>query len=71
LAARRKAATQGNLAAEASLFAEGEPLNDSSEYRRDLVERVRTSREPEAFKAMAPGMGVRAAGAPARTGLEA
>ena len=62
LAERRKAATQGNLAAEASLFAEGEPLHDSPEYRRDLVERVRTSRDPEAFMAIAPGMGVRAAG---------
>ena len=48
LAERRKAAAQGNLAAEASLFAEGEPLHDSAEYRRDLVERVRTSRDPEA-----------------------
>jgi hypothetical protein len=45
LAERRKAAAQGNLAAEASLFAEGEPLHDSPEYRRDLVERVRTSRD--------------------------
>lgn len=71
LAERRKAATQGNLAAEASLFAEGEPLHDSPEYRRDLVERVRTSRDPEAFMAIAPGMGVRAAGDQALTGLVA
>ncbi|WP_049458316.1 hypothetical protein [Stenotrophomonas maltophilia] len=62
LAERRKAAAQGNLAAEASLFAEGEPLHDSPEYRRDLVERVRASRDPEAFMAIAPGMGTRAAG---------
>ncbi|MCM2994806.1 hypothetical protein M3581_17380 [Stenotrophomonas maltophilia] len=71
LAERRKAAAQGNLAAEASLFAEGEPLHDSAEYRRDLVERVRTSRDPEAYMAIAPGMGVRAAGDRALDGLVA
>ncbi|MBH1627688.1 hypothetical protein I5U62_12255 [Stenotrophomonas maltophilia] len=71
LAERRKAAAQGNLAAEASLFAEGEPLHDSAEYRRDLVERVRTSRDPEAYMAIAPAMGVRAAGDRALDGLVA
>jgi len=71
LAERRKAAEQGNLAAEAALFAEGEPLQDSPEYRRDLVERVRTSRDPEAFMAIAPGMGVRASGDRALNGLVA
>ncbi|HBG89833.1 MAG TPA: hypothetical protein DDX20_06685, partial [Stenotrophomonas sp.] len=59
---RRRAALQGNLAAEAALFAEGEPLHSNDQYRRDLVERVRTSRDPEAYMALAPGMGVRAAG---------
>lgn len=71
LSERRKAAAQGNLAAEAALFAEGEPLQDSPEYRRDLVERVRTSRDPEAFMAIAPGMGVRASGDRALSGLVA
>ena len=71
LAERRKAATQGNLAAEASLFAEGEPLHEGADYRRDLVERVRVSRDPEAFMAIAPGMGLRAAGDPALQGLVA
>jgi hypothetical protein len=71
LAERRKAAAQGNLAAEAALFAEGEPLHDSADYRRGLVERVRLSRDPEAFMALAPGMGVRAAGDSALDGLVA
>ncbi|KAF1015061.1 MAG: hypothetical protein GAK31_02549 [Stenotrophomonas maltophilia] len=59
---RRRAAVQGNLPAEASLFAAGDPLNNTPEYRQDLVERVLDSRDPEAYMALAPGMGLRAAG---------
>ncbi|HDS0950010.1 TPA: hypothetical protein QDZ34_002435 [Stenotrophomonas maltophilia] len=66
---RRRAALQGNLAAEAALFADGEPLHDNEQYRRDLVERVRVSRDPEAYMAIAPGMGLRAAGDKALTGM--
>ena len=71
LGERRRAAQQGNLAAEAALFAEGEPLHDNEQYRRDLVERVRTSRDPEAYMAIAPGMGLRAAGDKALVGMVA
>lgn len=71
LGERRRAAQQGNLAAEAALFAEGEPLHDNEQYRRDLVERVRASRDPEAYMAIAPGMGLRAAGDKALTGMVA
>ncbi len=66
---RRRAAQEGNLAAEASLLAEGEPLHDSEQYRRDLVQRVKDSRDPEAYMALAPAMGMRAAGDKAMTGL--
>jgi hypothetical protein len=58
LAERRKAAAQGNLAAEASLFAEGEPLHDSPEYRRDLVERAHLARSG-GLHGHRTGMGVR------------
>ncbi|WMJ70705.1 hypothetical protein [Stenotrophomonas sp. 24(2023)] len=68
---RRRAATQGNLPAEASLFAAGEPLKNTPDYRRDLVERVLHSQDPEAFNALAPGMGLRAAGDKALTGYVA
>ncbi len=68
---RRVAAAAGNLAAEAALFAAGMPLLDSAGYRRDLVERVRDSRDPEAYMALAPAMGIRAAGDKAMDGMVA
>ncbi len=71
LSQRVQAATAGNLAAEAALFADGQPLQDSPDYRRGLVERVRESRDPEAFMALAPAMGQRASGDSALNGLVA
>lgn len=71
LTQRRQAAQAGNLAAEASLFAEGEPLHDTPAYRRGLVERVMDSQDPEAFMALSPGMGQRALGDQALQGLVA
>jgi hypothetical protein len=71
LTQRVQAATAGNLAAEAALFADGQPLQDSPGYRRGLVERVRESRDPEAFMALAPAMGQRASGDSALNGLVA
>jgi len=71
LSQRVQAATAGNLAAEAALFADGQPLQDSPDYRRGLVERVRDSRDPEAFMALAPAMGQRASGDSALNGLVA
>jgi len=71
LTQRVQAATAGNLAAEAALFADGQPLQNSPDYRRGLVERVRESRDPEAFMALAPAMGQRASGDSALNGLVA
>jgi len=62
------AAEAGDLAAEAALLAVGEPLHPQAEYRTDLVQRVRESRDPEAFVALAPAMGIRASGDPALAG---
>lgn len=59
---REEAAEAGHLAAEASLLAMGAPLDDSPEYKRDLVERVRSSGDAEAYSALSPGMGVAASG---------
>ncbi len=71
LTQRRQAARAGNLAAEASLFAEGQPLQDNPGYRRGLVERVLDSRDPEAYMALSTGMGTRASGDRAFDGLVA
>lgn len=59
---RQDAAQAGSLAAEAALLAMGAPLQDDMDYRRDLVERVHASRDPEAFVALSPAMGVAASG---------
>lgn len=59
---RREAAQSGSLAAEAALLAMGVPLTDDVDYRRNLVERVQASRDPEAFVALSPAMGVAASG---------
>ncbi|WP_282294893.1 hypothetical protein [Stenotrophomonas sp. PS02289] len=71
LTQRLQAAQAGNLAAEAALMADGQPLQPTSEYRRGLVERVLDSRDPEAFMALSPAMGQRAAGDAALEGLVA
>lgn len=68
-AQRRQAAQAGNLAAEASMLADGQPLQTTEDYRRDLVERVRESHDPEAYMALAPAMGLRASGDRAMTGM--
>ena len=68
---RRQAAQAGSLAAEASLLADGQPLLDDPDYRRSLVQRVRASQDPEAYMALAPAMGLRAAGDQALVGLVA
>jgi len=70
-AQRRQAAQAGNLAAEASLLADGQPLQTDEDYRRGLVQRVRDSHDPEAYMALAPAMGIRASGDRAMTGLVA
>lgn len=59
---RQDAAEAGSLAAEAALLAMGAPLQDDMDYRRGLVERVQASRDPEAFVALSPAMGVAASG---------
>ncbi len=65
---RLEAAEAGSLAAEASLLAMGEPLEDDAGYRSALVERVRDSADAEAFSALAPAMGLAASGDPAHAG---
>ena len=59
---RLQAAEAGSLAAEAALLAMGEPLEEDADYRRDLVQRVQDSADPEAFSALAPAMGLAASG---------
>ncbi|WP_312325773.1 hypothetical protein [Stenotrophomonas sp.] len=71
LTQRTLAARAGNLAAEAALFADGQPLKDGPEYRRNLVERVMESRDPEAYMAISTAMGQRASGDAALQGLVA
>jgi len=62
IAQRVQAARGGNLAAEAALLALGQPLQASADYKRDLVERVRASGDPDAYMALAPAMGLAARG---------
>lgn len=59
---RRGAAAAGSLAAEASLLSLGAPLADTDAYKRDLYGRVLASRDPEAFVALSPAMGIAASG---------
>lgn len=65
---RVEAAEAGSVAAEASLLAANEPLKDTPEYKRDLVERVQASADPEAYSALAPAMGIAASGKTEMTG---
>lgn len=62
---RMDAAQAGSLAAEAALMASGSPLQETPEYKRDLVQRVQRSGDPEAYSALSPGMGIAASGQPA------
>jgi hypothetical protein len=57
---RKQAAEAGSVAAEASLLAMGAPLFDSDEYKKNLVKRILDSRDPEAFIAISPAMGIAA-----------
>ena len=68
---RVEAAEAGSVAAEASLMAAGEPVKDTPEYKRDLVERVKKSEDPEAYSALAPAMGIAASGKTEYTGAVA
>ena len=65
---RVEAAEAGSVAAEASLMAAGEPLQDTPEYKRELVDRVQESEDPEAYSALAPAMGIAASGKVEYTG---
>ena len=68
---RVEAAEAGSVAAEASLMAAGEPIKDTPEYKRELVERVQESEDPEAYSALAPAMGIAASGKIEYTGAVA
>lgn len=59
---RTEAAQAGSLAAEAALMASGQPVQETPEYKRDLVQRVQRSADPEAYSALSPGMGIAASG---------
>lgn len=59
---RVEAAEAGSLAAEASLLATGQPLKTTDDYVRDLVVRVRESKDPDAYAALSSGMGIAASG---------
>lgn len=59
---RIRAAQAGSLAAEAALLALGRPLEESQAYRSALVQRVLASRDPEAYLALSPAMGIAAIG---------
>lgn len=59
---RSEAAEAGNLAAEAALLSLGQPLQNTPAYRRELVQRVLDSRDPEAYLALSRAMGVVANG---------
>ena len=68
---RLVSAKAGNLAAEAALLSMGEPLSGAPKYRRELVERVQSSQDPEAFLAISGAMGTAAAGDDAYKGMVA
>lgn len=68
---RLRAAEAGSLAAEAALLAQGKPLEASPDYRRELVQRVLASRDPEAYLALSAAMGAVASGDDAYRGYVA
>lgn len=57
---RRFAAKAGSLPAEAALFAARDPLYAGPAYEKALVERIRYSRDPEAYLAISEAMGLSA-----------
>ena len=59
---RVEAAQAGSLPAEAALLASGQPLKKTDDYVRDLVTRVRESKDPDAYAAVSSGMGIAASG---------
>ncbi len=59
---RVEAAKAGSLPAEAALLANDQPLKKTDEYVRNLVSRVRESRDPDAYAALSSGMGIAASG---------
>ncbi|HBK47466.1 MAG TPA: hypothetical protein DDZ67_13745, partial [Xanthomonadaceae bacterium] len=59
------------MAAEAALLTLGQPLDNSTAYKRNLVERVLASRDPEAYLAISPAMGASASGEDAFRGYVA
>ncbi|WP_441816610.1 hypothetical protein [Lysobacter sp. TAF61] len=59
---RTEAAQAGSIAAEASLMASGKPVKEGEAYARDLVQRVQESKDPDAYSALSPGMGIAASG---------
>ncbi|OUL31431.1 hypothetical protein BV378_01790 [Nostoc sp. RF31YmG] len=71
LAQRTQAAQAGNLAAEAALLSLGQPLVATAAYKRELVQRVLASRDPEAYLALSGAMGVSARGDDAYRGYVA
>ncbi|UNK51010.1 hypothetical protein MNR01_08465 [Lysobacter sp. S4-A87] len=62
VAKRVEAAEAGSLAAEASLMASGKPVKEGEAYVRDLVERVKESKDPDAYSALSPEMGIASSG---------
>lgn len=59
---RIRAARAGSLAGEASLLLMNAPLASGNEYLKNLVSRIQTSRDPEAYFALSESMGVFASG---------
>lgn len=65
---RMRAALAGSLPAEAALLADGVPMSEADGYRRELVERVVASGDPQAFLALSTAMGLSASGDEAELG---
>ncbi|HEY5849536.1 MAG TPA: hypothetical protein VIT62_02030 [Lysobacter sp.] len=59
---RTEAAAAGSLPAEAALMASGQPVKEGDAYARDLVQRVQESKDPDAYSALSPGMGIASSG---------
>jgi len=60
----RTSASQGNIAAEATLFSHEDVEALDPVYVRELAARVLASRNPEAYLAISSGMGTRTSGLP-------
>lgn len=59
---RVEAAQAGSVAAEAALMSAGEPVKEGEKYARELVQRVQESKDPDAYSALSPSMGIAASG---------